>query len=355
MPYDIGKLRYWEGKKLPLEMRRKISKSLRRIREQRSIIMKKAFKEGRLKAPWKGKHLPLSLRLKISETKKKQSQTPAARKATSKFFKNYWKKHPKKLKEILNKTIFLWKRNKKLRAIISKKISEAGKRRFSSYEERRKVSLRVSKMYKAHPNLKEEQKLRMEIYYILHPNARKRLYNSKGNPFDDDIKTLSKYMVRSEGERDIADFLFSIKIAFLYEEKPLYLPESVYIPDFWLPEYNCFIEFFGQYPRAQKTKLEKYKLYRKYKIPCIFITPSELVDLRHYLMSELRAVSKTIICRRFKLEKWQNPITGIEKISSLRRMASSFPRLKDDIDKLEIMIEHKEVSETSEQVGSDRA
>lgn len=337
MPYDIGKLKYWKGRKLSLEHRKKIKRSMgqRQSRELRSKVMKKAFAEGRLKAPWKGKHLPLSVRMKISETKKKQCQTPSHRKATSKFFKKLWQEHPEKLRAVLDKTINLWKRNPEMRARISKKLSEAGKRRFSDPAERQKMSTRINSMYDAHPNLKEEQRLRMKIYYELHPEARARLLENRKNPFADDISTLSGCKVRSEGEKEIVNFLFTQKIKFSYEAEPLYLPETQYVPDFWLPEYNCFIEFFGQHPKAQQTKFEKYERYRKYNIPCVFITPSELQDLKHYLMTELRMVSRGRICIKFKLEKWQNPFVGIEKISSLRKMASVFPRLKEDVEELE--------------------
>jgi len=293
---------YWKGRHLPLRMRRKIKASLAESKELRSKIMREAFKSGKLRAPWKGRHLPAEMRKRISETKKRMYDiNPSLRKKTSRFFKNYWKKHPEKQREILKKTFYLWKKDKKLREAINRKLSIAGKKRFSKESEREKIDKAVTDFVKNHPHVRKEQSLRMIRYYETHPAARKRLYGGKRNPFYPHIKTKSGFVVRSNGEKKIADFLSDERIKFVYEKNVLYLPTSVYIPDFWLPAYNCFIEFFGQHPKAQKTKMEKYKDYRKFKIPCVFITPSELKDLGHYLESELKKVSASKACKDFRL------------------------------------------------------
>lgn len=294
---------YWKGRKLPVGMRRKIKASMAKAKSKalRSKIMKKAFAEGRLHAPWKGRHLPAEIRKRISETKKKAYSTPEMRKRVSRFFKAYWKKHPEKQRRILEKTFYLWKKDKKLRALINKKLSIAGRKRFSKESEREKIDRAVTDFIKNHPNVRKEQSLRMIRYYESHPAAKEKLYGGRKNPFYPHIRTKSGFIVRSDGEKRIADFLSDERINFSYEKKVLYLPASVYIPDFWLPRYNCFIEFYGQHPAAHKTKLEKYKDYRRFRIPCVFITPSELKDLSHYLTGELKKVSMSKECGDFRL------------------------------------------------------
>jgi hypothetical protein len=295
---------YWKGKKLPVGMKRKIKASLRKSKALRSKVMKRAFAEGRLQAPWKGRHLPAEIRKRISETKKKMYDIhPSLRKKTSQFFKAYWKKHPEKQRRILEKTFDLWKKDRRLREAINRKLSIAGKKRFSKESEREKIDKAVTEFIRNHPHIRKEQSLRMIKYYESHPAAKEKLYGGRKNPFYPHIRTKSGFIVRSNGEKRIADFLSDEGIKFEYEKKVLYLPSSVYIPDFWLPKYNCFIEFYGQLPAAQKTKLEKYKDYRKFRIPCVFITPSELNDLGHYLTGELKKVSMSKECRDFRLSE----------------------------------------------------
>lgn len=61
--------------------------------------------------------------------------------------------------------------------------------------------------------------------------------------------TLKKEVVKSYGEMDIANFLFEKGIRYIYE-KPYYIDTcdeeyGQYNPDFYLPEYNIYIEYFG--------------------------------------------------------------------------------------------------------------
>lgn len=62
-------------------------------------------------------------------------------------------------------------------------------------------------------------------------------------------KTLNGISVKSYGELDIANFLYQNQIKFLYEE-PYKLPTATedhrqYQPDFYLPDYDIYIEYFG--------------------------------------------------------------------------------------------------------------
>jgi hypothetical protein len=59
----------------------------------------------------------------------------------------------------------------------------------------------------------------------------------------------------------------------------LFLGGYLCTPDFQLTKSKIYIEFYGGYPGSWKKKVVKNKLYKKYKIPVISITPSELRDL----------------------------------------------------------------------------
>ncbi|MBI5148149.1 hypothetical protein HZA33_00540 [Candidatus Pacearchaeota archaeon] len=305
MPYDIGKLKYWRGKHLSSGHRLKIKLADKRNKKQRIKAMKRLIREGKWKAPWKGKKLPDYMKKKISETKKKQYSTEFMRRKTSRFFKRYWEEHPKKHAMVLNKTIYLWKKNPKLRAEISKKLSIAGKLRFKKNEERRKLSKTVTQFWQAHPELREKWRKRFFDYYAKNPEAKKKLLENQQNPFRRIIKTKSGYMVRTKGEQAIANKLSEAKINFWYEAEPILLEEQICIPDFWLSDFKIFIEYYGGYPKAWKKKVIKNKLYAKYSIPCIFITPAELLDLDYYLIREIEKLRTKYICKNFVLKRFQ--------------------------------------------------
>lgn len=66
---------------------------------------------------------------------------------------------------------------------------------------------------------------------------------------DNDIRTLKGELVKSFGELHIANWLFNHGIEYLYEANYLIQVNTVdrkqYQPDFYLPEFNLYIEYFG--------------------------------------------------------------------------------------------------------------
>ncbi len=322
MPYNIGKLRYWKNRHLSLQHKLKISKSLARIRVKRSRIIKRAYREGRLQIWNRGKHLPASIKSKISETKKRQCRTEAFRKKTSRFFRNYWKEHPKKHKEIMDKTINLWKRDKKRRKEINRKISIGGRMRFKNPEERLRMRGAVKDYWQNHPNLDYIWRKRMLLYYALHRKARNRLLEHNNNPFRQHIKTKAGYLVRSKGEAIISNALTKLGEEQEYEKQPLFFPEDSCIPDFWLPKRRVLIEFYGGYPKSWKKKVAKNKIYNKYKIPVIAITPAELINIEGILRREIKKQSGN-----FSIKRWQNPLVMANK-EEMKIILNMFPKLR---------------------------
>jgi hypothetical protein len=80
------------------------------------------------------------------------------------------------------------------------------------------------------------------------------------------FSTLKGEKVRSLSEKYVADYLFTKKIDYQYE-KVLVLDHYTIKPDFYLPAYNVYIEFWGlldgdknpQYWKNFRWKTEKYQ------------------------------------------------------------------------------------------------
>jgi hypothetical protein len=115
------------------------------------------------------------------------------------------------------------------------------------------------------------------------------------------IKTLSGIKVQSEGERKIADFLFSNKIDYDYdkvitlrgnENNDKGYKESWIRPDFYLTEFDIVIEYWGLKGKANyDTKMNaKKRLYKESGKRFISITPEQLKDLAEILSTKLTRV-----------------------------------------------------------------
>ena len=70
--------------------------------------------------------------------------------------------------------------------------------------------------------------------------------------------------VRSKSEREIADFFFENDIKFIYESEYFHpYTKRKAIPDFYLPRYNLYIEYFGRSDEKYiQSREEKIKMYR---------------------------------------------------------------------------------------------
>lgn len=63
----------------------------------------------------------------------------------------------------------------------------------------------------------------------------------------------------SRYEEKVAMFLINNEIAYNYEKYWFPVLKSIYIPDFYLPEYGCFLEVKGAYGVGSKNKLAKFR------------------------------------------------------------------------------------------------
>jgi hypothetical protein len=172
-----------------------------------------------------------------------------------------------------------------------KRISSSLKKYFQKHPEFIKQMDRITtKWWKEHPNIKKERSIKIKNLFITHPEKFKKFLKYGSNPSRPIFRTKQKFLVRSRGEQKIANFLYDNKIKSEYESKTLIFKNEgqICIPDFYLPRFKIYIEFYGGFPAAWKKKVMKNHLYKRYKINCIFITPAELRNLDYYLIKELK-------------------------------------------------------------------
>jgi hypothetical protein len=78
------------------------------------------------------------------------------------------------------------------------------------------------------------------------------------------IRAKDGTLVQSDGERRIAEFLARQKIAYRYDERFRILDGYAIRPDFYLPEYDLYIEYWGMDTTDYKIgMLKKKKLYQE--------------------------------------------------------------------------------------------
>lgn len=217
-----------------------------------------------------------------------------------------------------------WPKGQKHTKATKEKQSKAGFKRYSNPEARKRMSEIKLKQYRDNPKLiqkidrvitawwKEHQHVRkqrseqVKQFFIKHPEKFKKFLSYGKNSSHIHLKTKQGYMVRSKGEKTIADFLHNNKIKSSYEQYTLLFPKEGQLctPDFHLPKYKCFIEYYGGHPKSWKKKVMKNKLYKKHKIPCIFITPTELRNLNYYLFKDAKKIAASKAAKQFKISKW---------------------------------------------------
>ncbi len=100
--------------------------------------------------------------------------------------------------------------------------------------------------------------------------------------------------VRSRKEREIAEALRELGIEYEYE-KPLRVGDKAFRPDFFLPRYNVYIEYWGlagsdpQYTAVMKAK---QKFYSEHKVRVINIYPRHTKDFKSYLRKSIESLER---------------------------------------------------------------
>ena len=115
--------------------------------------------------------------------------------------------------------------------------------------------------------------------------------------------TLTGQPVRSKGERVIADYFTRHNIVYQYEADAtsndwFIFKSRISRPDFYLPKYNLFVEYWGMvdsfdrgtrdsYVRSMRWKMAQY---HRNNIQFVSIYPSNLSNLDYYFRRKFREV-----------------------------------------------------------------
>ena len=99
--------------------------------------------------------------------------------------------------------------------------------------------------------------------------------------------------VRSKSEKIISDFLFKYGIRTVYEKAVYYYPnenETITLhPDFYLPDYDCYIEHNGVDTKSYKANKKKTEeMYKSLNYKVIVTTEADLADIEAKLKPILR-------------------------------------------------------------------
>ncbi len=171
-----------------------------------------------------------------------------------------------------------------------KKMSELKKKQYQERPELiKEIDRKITEWWKEHPHIRKERSEDVKKFFIKNPDKFEKFLKYGKNSSVPHLKTKQGFIVGSYGEQKIANFLFDNRIKSAYEGKILIFKKEGQIctPDFWLPKFKVYIEFYGGHPKSWKKKVMKNRLYKKHKIPCVFITPAELRDLGYYLGREV--------------------------------------------------------------------
>ena len=94
--------------------------------------------------------------------------------------------------------------------------------------------------------------------------------------------------VQSDGERKIAEWLSTNKIAYRYDERIRIIEGMAIRPDFYLPEFDVYIEFWGMDTADYKIgMMKKQKLYQQEEKKLISLYPEDKNNLDMILRPKL--------------------------------------------------------------------
>jgi len=103
------------------------------------------------------------------------------------------------------------------------------------------------------------------------------------------IETRDRTVVQSEGERRIADWLTAHSVTYRYDAKYRIIGEFQIRPDFYLPELDVYIEYWGLNTAQYKMSMyKKQTLYQQEGKRLISVYPKDLSILDHLLTTKLR-------------------------------------------------------------------
>jgi len=132
-----------------------------------------------------------------------------------------------------------------------------------------------------------------DIQVLLSSYKNKRFNSNPQNTNDvPQYRATDGHMVRSRAELVIDNWLYTNRIFHEYE-KSLPVTERV-LSDFYLPEQDIYIEFWGleNDEKYLARKEEKLRIYQKYQFKLIELNDSDLLNLEDSLSYKLRELTR---------------------------------------------------------------
>lgn len=80
-----------------------------------------------------------------------------------------------------------------------------------------------------------------------------------------EIQTKRGEIVKSYGEKEIADYLYWLGVDYKYEHKYQRKDGGISEPDFYLPEFNVYIEYFGMMKYSKKYRFEMHLKFETFE------------------------------------------------------------------------------------------
>jgi len=94
--------------------------------------------------------------------------------------------------------------------------------------------------------------------------------------------------VQSQGEKRIGDWLAKNAIAYEYDERMIVAGDTRIRPDFYLPEFDLYIEYWGMdTPEYVENMRHKRILYKREGKKLISLYPKDLANLDEILQLKL--------------------------------------------------------------------
>lgn len=102
------------------------------------------------------------------------------------------------------------------------------------------------------------------------------------------LRTTDLVAVQSQGEKRIGDFLNAAGLRYVYDERYRIAADAVVRPDFYLPEFDLYIEYWGMDTDDYRTRRrEKHILYQRAGKKLISLTPDDLPRMEEILREKL--------------------------------------------------------------------
>jgi len=102
------------------------------------------------------------------------------------------------------------------------------------------------------------------------------------------LRTVDDVAVQSQGEKEIGDWLAQNAIAYEYDERMIVAGDTRIRPDFYLPEFDIYIEYWGMNtPEYVDNMRHKRILYQRERKRLISLYPEDIPSLDEILRQKL--------------------------------------------------------------------